>query len=104
MGDGTEVHADQEEEEELFDPADEGKDDKSQVRNSSTESTTNDAIRKHREGTPGPQLTYQNNAQNIKDTSPPTPQVSASPSSITTESSSGKENEDGKAGEKPSES
>ncbi|KAL1964307.1 hypothetical protein VTN77DRAFT_7127 [Rasamsonia byssochlamydoides] len=94
LGDGTEVRADQDEED-LFDPADENKSDESQVRNSSTESA-NDASREQREGTPGPELTDQNNPQK-SDTS----QTTASASSITTESSSGKGNEDG---EKPSES
>jgi protein phosphatase PTC2/3 len=86
LGDGTEVLTDQMGED-LFE-ADEDKDIETQVRTSSAQSTK-DWVRHQREGTPGPQLTHQDNSQTSE-----TPQsehnVSASPSSITTDSSTGK--------------
>jgi protein phosphatase PTC2/3 len=83
LGDGTEVHADQDEDE-LFDATEEEDEEKGvqkQVRNS-----TLDAVRGHREDTPGPELTQKNAVQNAE-TAPAGPQVSASPSSINTETS-----------------
>jgi protein phosphatase 2C family protein 2/3 len=101
LGDGTEVHAEQDEEE-LFDATEEDEDSENQVRTSSTASNS-EVSRQHREDTPGPQLTHQNPSQN-KDTAPTAPHVSASPSSITTDSSPGKGNEDADTNAKSAES
>ncbi|KAH8697028.1 phosphatase 2C-domain-containing protein [Talaromyces proteolyticus] len=56
LGDGTEVHADQDEED-LFDPTEEEKNSENQVRNSTTTDSVDEARRGYREDTPGPQLT-----------------------------------------------
>ncbi|RWQ99687.1 serine/threonine protein phosphatase [Paecilomyces variotii] len=72
LGDGTEVMTDQNEED-LFDHADEDKDLENQVKRGTEDSTRND-----REGTPGPQVD--------RDASPQTgdaPKISESPSSAT---------------------
>jgi protein phosphatase 2C family protein 2/3 len=56
LGDGTEVHADQDDDD-LFDPTEEDKDSGNQVRASTTDSV-DEAHRGYREDTPGPQLTH----------------------------------------------
>ena len=86
LGDGTEVLTNQMGED-LFE-ADEDKDVETQVRISSDESAS-DFVRQQREGTPGPQLTHEDIFQ-TSESSQSEHNVSASPSSITTEASTSK--------------
>lgn len=103
LGDGTEVHTDQDDEE-LFDAKEEevDKDVQNQVR-ASTANAGHDAGRSHREDTPGPELTHRNAIQKTE-TAQTGPQVSASPSAINSDTSPETKNEDNKAASKPTES
>ncbi|KUL90585.1 hypothetical protein ZTR_00375 [Talaromyces verruculosus] len=101
LGDGTEVHADQDDEE-LFDATEE--EDKG-VQNQVWASTANaghDTGRSLREDTPGPGLTHRNAIQSTE-TVQTGPHVSASPSAINADTSPGK-TEESKAASKPSDS
>lgn len=102
LGDGTEVHADQGDEE-LFDATEEeeNKGVQNQVR-ASTANAGHDTGRSLREDTPGPELTHRNAIQSTE-TVHTGPQVSASPSTINADTSPGKTSED-EAASKPSDS
>uniref|UniRef100_A0A093Y0A2 protein-serine/threonine phosphatase n=1 Tax=Talaromyces marneffei PM1 TaxID=1077442 RepID=A0A093Y0A2_TALMA len=101
LGDGTEVHADQDDEE-LFDATEEAdKGVQNQVR-ASTANAGHDTGRNLREDTPGPELTHRNAIQSTE-TAHTGPQVSASPSTINADTSPGKTSEN-KAASKPSDS
>ncbi|OKL59222.1 Protein phosphatase 2C-like protein 2 [Talaromyces atroroseus] len=84
LGDGTEVHTGQDEDD-LFDATEEEDEEKDVVQKQVRNSTANsglDAVRGHREDTPGPELTQKPAVQNAE-----TAPVSASPASINTETS-----------------
>lgn len=101
LGDGTEVHADQDDEE-LFDATEEeDKGVQNQVR-ASTANAGHETGRSLREDTPGPELTHRNAIQSTE-TVQTGPHVSASPSAINADTSPGK-TEESKAASKPSDS
>lgn len=100
LGDGTEVHADQDDEE-LFDATEDDKGVQNQVR-ASTADAGHDTGRSLREDTPGPELTHRNAIQS-SETVHTGPQVSASPSAINADTSPGK-GEESKAASKSSDS
>lgn len=99
LGDGTEVHTGQDDEE-LFDATEEEGDKgvQNQVRDS-TAKAGHDTGRGLREETPGPELTHRNAIQSTETG----PQVSASPSAINADASPGKA-EESKATSKSSDS
>lgn len=97
LGDGTEVHADQDDEE-LFDATEEDKGDQNQVR-ASTANAGHDTGRSFREDTPGPELTLRNAIQSSETGQ----QVSASPAAINADTSPEK-TEESQATSKPSDS
>lgn len=103
LGDGTEVHADQDDEE-LFDATEEEEDKgvQNQVR-ASTANAGHDTGRSLREDTPGPELTHRNAVQSTE-TVHTGPHVSASPSAINADTSPGKTSEEDKAASKPTDS
>ena len=101
LGDGTEVHADQDDEE-LFDATEEeDKGVQNQVR-ASTANAGHDTGRSLREETPGPELTHRNAIQSSENVHAGPP-VSASPSAINADTSPEK-TEESKTASKPSDS
>jgi protein phosphatase 2C family protein 2/3 len=103
LGDGTEVHADQDDEE-LFDATEEEEEKgvQNQVR-ASTANAGHDTGRSLREDTPGPELTHRNAVQSTE-TVHTGPHVSASPSAINADTPPGKTSEEDKAASKPTDS